>query len=375
MSRFAAQRRVFFVEEPIFDAAERPYLAVNQAQQGLRVLVAHLRDADRIQEVPVLRRLLDEVVAREAVRPDVLWYYTPMSLSFSEHLKARVTVYDCMDELSGFAGAPQGLRDLERSLMQRAQIVFAGGRSLYESKRHLHPNIHLFPSSVDVQHFASARCEGVADPPDQAAIPHPRIGFFGVLDERLDRDLLQGVAALRPDWQFVLVGPVVKIDPASLPVARNIHYLPQKTYAELPRYLGGWDVAMLPFARNAATRFISPTKTPEYLAGGRPVVSTGVTDVVHPYGELGLARIADTPAEFVAAIEAVLAEDSAHRQRSADALLATMSWDITWRAMLTHIETIPGKDPVTCSITSSSGAASPAPSRQSVSPPALEKRY
>lgn len=375
MSRFAAHRRVFFLEEPIFDAADRPHLAVNQAQQGLRVLVPHLREADRIQEIRVLRGLLGEVLASEAVRPDVLWYYTPMSLGFSEHLKGRVTVYDCMDELSGFAGAPKGLRDLERSLMQRAQIVFVGGRSLYESKRHLHPNIHLFPSSVDVQHFASAKCEGVTDPPDQAAIPHPRIGFFGVLDERLDRDLLQGVAALRPDWQFVLVGPIVKIDPASLPTARNIHYLPQKTYAELPRYLAGWDVAMLPFARNEATRFISPTKTPEYLAGGRPVVSTAVTDVVHPYGDLGLARIADTPAEFVAAIEAVLAEDSAGRQRCADALLATMSWDITWRAMLTHIETIPGKDPVTCSITSSLGAGSPAPSRQSVSPPALEKRY
>jgi len=156
------------------------------------------------------------------------------------------------------------------------------------------------------------------------------VGFFGVIDERLDIALLAAAAALRPDWQFVLIGPVVKIDSASLPRAANVHYLGAKPYAALPDYLAGWSVALLPFARNAATRFISPTKTPEYLAAGKPVVSTSIRDVVRPYGEVGLARIADTPEAFVAAIAAALEEPPNALAARADAFLAGTSWDATW---------------------------------------------
>jgi UDP-galactopyranose mutase len=192
--------------------------------------------------------------------------------------------------------------------------------------------VHAFPSSVDVAHFARAR---VAQPDrhDQAHIPHPRLGFFGVVDERMDLELLEQVAAARPDWHLVIVGPVVKIDPALLPRAANIHYLGPQQYEDLPSYLAGWDVALLPFARNDATRFISPTKTPEYLAAGKPVVSTSIRDVVRPYGIAGLARIADEPADFVAAVEAALAEDAAERLRQADAFLTQTSWDGTWTRM------------------------------------------
>lgn len=351
LSRCALKRRVFFFEEPVFDAASTPYTSIDAAESGVRVVVPHLAESDRGREPVVLRGLLDDLVASEGIRPGVLWYYTPMSLVFSGHLHAPAVVYDCMDELSGFAGAPPGLREAERALLERADVVFTGGRSLYESKRHLHTNIHPFPSSVDVNHFAAARSKGVVQPADQAAIPHPRIGFFGVLDERLDLELLAGVARLRPDWHLVLLGPVVKINPHSLPGSSNIHYLGQKTYTELPQYLAGWDVAMLPFARNEATRYISPTKTPEYLAGGRPVVSTSITDVVHPYGDLGLARIADSPEAFVAAVEAAVAEDPVIRQQAADALLATMSWDETWQAMSAHIKTLLRKDADICSTT------------------------
>jgi glycosyltransferase involved in cell wall biosynthesis len=346
MSRCAQECRVFFFEEPMFDASAEAYATVDAVDSGVRVVVPHLCDSDRGQEAPILRTLVDNVIVRQGVRPEVLWYYTPMPLHFSDHLDAPAVVYDCMDELSNFAGAPPGLRAAERTLMNRAGVIFTGGRSMYESKRHLHQNIHPFPSGVDVAHFATARTGGIAQPPDQAGIPRPRIGFFGVLDERLDRDLLAAVAALRPGWHLVLLGPVVKIDPDSLPRAENIDYLGQKTYDELPRYLAGWDVAMLPFARNDATRYISPTKTPEYLAGGRPVVSTSIADVAHPYGDLGLARIADTPVEFVAAVEAALAEDAAERQRAADGLLASMSWDATWEAMSAHIRALCGRIPL-----------------------------
>ncbi len=252
-----------------------------------------------------------------------------MAFAFSDHLEPVATVYDCMDELSAFKGAPTVLKDREAELLRRASLVLTGGQSLYEAKRHQHPNIHPFPSSVDAAHFGQARRIST-DPTDQESIPHPRLGFFGVIDERMDLALLGGVAAARPDWHLVLLGPVVKIDPGSLPHRPNIHYLGSKQYDELPRYVAGWDVAFLPFARNEATRFISPTKTPEYMAAGKPVVSTSIRDVVRPYGQQGLVRIADDVPSFVRACIAAMAEDATKRITRADAFLRQTSWDGTW---------------------------------------------
>ena len=330
LSRCARNRRVFFVEEPVFDS-DVPLLETHRDQSGVSVLVPRLPTAFTADAAaPEIRRLLDRFLSTERVVEYVAWYYTPMALAFSRHLQPRAIVYDCMDELSAFQGAPPGLRAAERELLGRADLVLTGGVSLYESKCRLHANVHACPSSVDVPHFAQAR-NGGRDPDDQAGIPHPRLGYFGVVDERFDVPLLAAVAEQRPDWQFVVVGPVVKIDPARLPRRANIHYLGQKSYAELPGYIAGWDVALLPFARNESTRFISPTKTPEYLAAGKPVVSTSIRDVVRPYGQLGLVRIADAPSEFIAAVEASLAEDARARQAAADAFLSQMSWDETWR--------------------------------------------
>jgi UDP-galactopyranose mutase len=244
-----------------------------------------------------------------------------------------------MDELSAFKGAPAILKAHEAELMRRASLVLTGGQSLFEAKRHQHTNIHPFPSSVDVSHFAQAR-RITTDPPDQAPIAHPRLGFFGVIDERMDIGLLDDIAVARPAWQIVMLGPVVKISPASLPQRPNIHYLGSKRYEELPHYLAGWDVALLPFARNDATRFISPTKTPEYLAAGKPVVSTSIRDVVRPYGKQGLARIADDAAAFVQACTAAMGEDPVKRVTQADAFLRQTSWDGTWtriRALLDDV--------------------------------------
>jgi UDP-galactopyranose mutase len=328
---------VFFFEEPVFDA-EVPRLDTSQDSSDVIVAVPHLPPGLTAEAVDrELRELINGLVTRYRISSSIHWYYTPMALSFSRHLRPRAIVYDCMDELSGFAGAPAGLRDAEQALLAAADVVFTGGQTLYESKRHMHRNVHAFPSSVDVAHFARAR-NTPRDPADQAAIPRPRLGFFGVLDERLDIDLVAAVAALRPEWQVVFVGPVVKVDPAKLPRLANVHYLGSKDYAELPGYISGWDVALLPFARNEATRFISPTKTPEYLAAGRPVVSTSIRDVVRPYGERGLVRIADTPADFVAAVSAALLEPAAPRIRAADAFLAHLSWETTWSGMWDLVE-------------------------------------
>ncbi|WNG49705.1 glycosyltransferase family 1 protein [Archangium minus] len=333
LSRFARERRVFFYEEPIFGQNSRPRLHVTRSPEGVWVAVPHLPeglDAERL--VALQQEMLDELLLEHAVRHYVSWYYTPMALPFTRHLQPRAVAYDCMDELSAFRGAPPALLRYEIELLQRAHVVFTGGQSLYEAKRDRHHSVHAFPSSVDVAHFATARGT-LREPPDQASIPHPRLGFFGVVDERMDLALLEAVAEARPDWQLVIIGPVVKIDPAALPRRPNLHFLGGKLYTELPAYLASWDVALLPFARNESTRFISPTKTPEYLAAGKPVVSTSIRDVVRPYGELGLVRIADTPEDFVRACEAALAEDRAAWLPRVDEYLAEMSWDNTWSGM------------------------------------------
>jgi len=334
LTRAARQGRVFYVEEPI--AGDGPSrLTVVEREHGVRIVVPVL---DR-ESSPEARRefqaaRLAALLHDEGVIEYVLWYYTPMALPVTADLTPRAVVYDCMDELSAFAGAPVALRDLEQALFRKADVVFTGGQSLFEAKRAQHHNVHAFPSSVDVAHFEQARTASAdQEPADQAAIARPRIGFFGVIDERMDYELLAGVASARPAWQLVLVGPTAKVDPASLPRRPNIHYLGAKPYAALPAYLAGWDVAMLPFARNDATRFISPTKTPEYLAAGKPVVSTSIRDVIRPYGQQGLARIADTVEDFVAAVDAALAEPRAERLRAADAFLTHTSWDGTWTRM------------------------------------------
>jgi UDP-galactopyranose mutase len=289
--------------------------------------------------------LLRELLERHGVSDFVLWYYTPMALPWAEGLEPLAVVYDCMDELSLFRGAPRELVDREARLLAAADLVFTGGQSLYGVKREKHPRVHAFPSSIDAEHFRQARQarEGVSEPADQAGIPGPRLGYFGVIDERLDLDLLAAVADARPDWHLVMIGPVVKIDPASLPQRPNLHWLGMKNYDELPRYLAGWDVALMPFALNESTRFISPTKTPEYLAGGRPVVSTPIRDVVKPYGESGLVEIADSPEAFVAAVDRVLQrQDREDWLRRVDEHLSRSSWSRTWQQMSELIEAAVG---------------------------------
>ena len=352
MSRFARQRRVFFVEEPRFENVPETRVSI-EVHDGVTVVVPYLPEAfGEIERTAAQRAILDTLIERERITRYVLWYYTPQALRFSSHLEPEAIAYDCMDELSAFKGASSDLPALERELMGRADVVFTGGRSLYEAKRTQHPNIHPMPSSVDVAHFASA-LRVTEDPEDQRDLPRPRLGFFGVLDERLDTFLLEGMAAARPDWQFVMIGPIVKIDPRDLPRRPNIHYLGAKSYADLPRYIAGWDVALLLFARNAATRFISPTKTPEYLAAGRPVVSTSIHDVVQPYGERGLVYIADTVADMTRACCIAMREPSAPRRARAEAFLRGTSWDHTWSRMAALLDAacgVPTPTPVRAAV-------------------------
>jgi UDP-galactopyranose mutase len=337
LSRFARQARVFFFEEPVLGDDPEPRLEASSGAPGVTVLRPVLpAGLDVRQREPEQARLLDQLLRDHEIRDYVCWYYTPLAMRFTAELEPRAVVYDCMDELSAFEGAASDMRQRERELLARADLVFTGGRSLYEAKRSLHPSVHAFPSSVDVDHFRRARSVAKGDEPeDQARLPRPRVGYAGVIDERIDLELVEFLARTRPDWQLVFVGPVVKIDPGRLPRRPNIHYLGQKPYESLPLYLSGWDVAVLPFARNAATRFISPTKTPEYLAAGRPVVSTPIRDVVRPYGELGIVRIAGQPADFERAVDGAMRHDAGNLglSRAVEAVLRDMSWERTWAGM------------------------------------------
>lgn len=333
MSRFARGQRVFFVEEPIFtDDSTR--LEISLREDNLAVVVPRISHTDRETRpaMEIQRELLDKLFDNQQIKQFVLWFYTPMAMSFASHLQPKVCVYDCMDELSAFKFAAPELFENEQKLFKKADLVFTGGQSLYEAKKEQHESVFAFPSSIDVEHFRKARAI-MTDSEDQKNIAHPRFGYCGVIDERINLALLKKAADLRPRWQFIMIGPVVKINDQDLPRRANIHYLGGKNYQELPGYMAGWDVALMPFAINESTRFISPTKTPEYLAAGKPVVSTPVRDVVRGYGDSGFVHIASSAEEFVHACEKALRENAPERIAKADTFLAKNSWDKTWAEM------------------------------------------
>ncbi|MEP6927008.1 MAG: glycosyltransferase [Ginsengibacter sp.] len=339
LTRFAHYYRVFVIEEPLYNGPENFYEFTHEAENNIWLVTLHISKETPTSEISnTLKALIDSLINSMNIKQYLLWYYTPMALIYSDHLKPEIIVYDCMDELSAFKFAPPKIKEIEAKLLLRADVVFTGGYSLYEAKKHLHHNIHAFPSSIDKKHFMVAR-KPQKDPADQFNIPYPRIGFYGVLDERLDIQLLESMALSRPHWHFILIGPIIKIDADTLPKRDNIHYLGPKKYNELPGYLAGWDIAMLPFALNESTKYISPTKTPEYLAGGKPVISTSIKDVVTPYGQKGLVHIADTCEEFINAAEIIFkGNDKDKWLHKVDEFLENISWNLTWHQMSALID-------------------------------------
>ena len=339
MTRAARSYDVVFFEEPVFEEVESSFLRVRTHSLILKVVTPVLKTGEGARDViRILEELLWKLLESCDYDRFIAWYYTPMALRFSAFLQSDVCVYDCMDELTAFKNAPDELASLERCLFKRADLVFTGGQSLYEAKLGMHQRVFAFPSSVDAAHFERAR-QGNRDPDDQAAIPRPRIGYFGVIDERLDTPLLARTAQAMRDVHFVMVGPVVKIDPGILPAGPNIHWLGPKAYADLPAYMGQWDAGWMPFALNEATRFISPTKTPEFLAAGLPVVSTEIVDVVRTYAVQGLVQIAEANS-MESALRNALARSNWDLAQ-VDAFLRNSSWDSTWLAMQSLMDTVP----------------------------------
>ncbi|MFD2934108.1 glycosyltransferase family 1 protein [Spirosoma flavum] len=336
LTRAAHQCRVWYIEEPIWQESLR--LDIRKVSENLTVVVPYLpQGTDEQSAIRLQRQLINQLIDQYAITDFIAWYYTPMALLFTDHLRPKLVLYDCMDELSAFLGASPQLLEQEQRLLSQADVVFTGGYSLYEAKQKRHSNVYAFPSCIDYDHFSQARCSdtqtGLDDPLDQVAIPGPRIGYSGVIDERLDLALLNDLAQQKPDWQFVLIGPIVKIDPATLPQLPNVHFLGMKDYKELPAYFSNWQVAMMPFAINEATRYISPTKTPEYLAAGLPVVSTPIRDVVRTYGDWDRVVVADSVSAFQRGISSVLEKPIGNDEVELDQFLRKQSWDQTWRHM------------------------------------------
>ena len=345
LSRLARLYRILFFEEPVRGNLT-PFLERFSPCHNVEVLRPHTTvDAPGFHDaqLPELEPLLAEYLQDFGIEDYVVWFYTPMALPLLAELSPRAVIYDCMDELSAFKNAPRQMLQRESALLKRADLVLTGGPSLYEAKRGLHSNVHCLPSAVDVEHYSPLTPRD-RDPEAQrlmAEIARPRLGFFGVIDERFDIELLRAVAAADDRWQIVLAGPVVKIDRADLPQSPNIHWLGQQPYERLPHLVAEWDVCLLPFALNASTRFISPTKTLEYMAAEKPIVSTPVHDVVKLYGDsVEVAAGADA---FVAACRAALSESAASRAARVARMrrhVERTTWDAAAQTVARELDTL-----------------------------------
>ena len=344
LSRLAESYPVLFVEEPIFDAqSDNNHLATLPVGHNVTRVIPHLsrslaEQGDLMHELVrdlLLFQIQSEDTLRDQFSRPIQWFYNPMpTTAMLGHFNEAGVVYDCMDELSKFRFAPSNIVRREEILLDAADIVFTGGYKLYESKSHRHDNVHFFGCGVDVEHFARACAEETVIPADLANIRGPVLGFYGVIDERLDYELLARLAAARPDWSIAMVGPVVKVDPAELPQADNIHWLGQKDFDSLPAYAKGFDLCLMPFALNEATEYINPTKALEYMAAGKPILSTAVADVVRNFTPV--AQVAYSHEEFIRMAQEML-------ERPAPDLISqglARAQGATWTAIVSEMDSL-----------------------------------
>jgi glycosyltransferase involved in cell wall biosynthesis len=343
-SRLAANHRVLFIEDPVIADGE-PHLAIDEPYPNVvRVIPQIPRElainADKDAEIflPQLRTALrtHPLLAGRFDRA-VHWFYSPMPApGYLGKLDTVGVVYDCMDELANFRFAPPDIADRERFVMSNAGVVFTGGYQLFESKSKHHDNVNFYGCGVDVEHYGKARDDATAIPPAVAATPGPRFGYFGVIDERLDYELISALADRFPEASIVMAGPLAKVDPDELPRQPNIHWLGQQQYADLPAIVKGFDVCLMPFALNEATQYINPTKTLEYMAAGKPVVSTAVADVVRNFTPI--VQVARSQDEFLDAVERAWREPDTALIAQGIERAAGASWDATVESMRNDVQ-------------------------------------
>lgn len=331
ISRMAKTNKILFVEEPIgFNEGEENEYELEIINDNLHVM------KPKVKDIASIKKILIPFLKNSKISTG--WFYSAAFSPLLETLEFDTIIYDCMDELSLFKGASPELISQENYLLSKADIVFTGGKSLYESKNKNHNNVYCFPSSVDRKHFEKANLEETKLPQDMEKIKKPIVGYFGVIDERINLDLLQKTAQLQPKVSFVMIGPLAKIGEEDLPREENIHYLGMKSYEDLPAYLKGFDMAMMPFALNDATRFISPTKTLEYMAAGKPIISTAIKDVERDYSHC--INIIETAEEFSQAIENLWHVHQPDVSGDYNEILSNTSWDNTANKMQTIIKTV-----------------------------------
>ncbi len=308
LSRLSARHRILFVEtvgpDPHLAA---PYARFRNADGFPNITILRIqfptwqwRDADfvdRERRRLVQLALESELLAGQFENP-VQWFYDPMAVkAFARQMNEIATVYDCMDELSKFKGAPPAIVERERELLALADVVFTGGRKMFESKSQFNGNCHFYGCGVDVAHFGQARSESTAVFADIAGLKKPVLGYFGVVDERMDYELVAKLADANPNWSVVIIGPAIKVDPDQFPQRPNLHWLGGREYKDLPAYGKGFDVCLMPFAMNEHTQFINPTKSLEYMATGREIISSAVPDVISNFG--AVVKVAHSHDEFI----------------------------------------------------------------------------
>lgn len=336
MSRLARHHRVLFVEEPVLDS--RPArLDLTPAAPNVDVLVARTPVASpgfHNDQIPIIEPLIVAHLEAAGISDYIAWFYTPMAVPMLGGLAPRAVVYDCIGDLTTPDGAPRLLQEREAALLELADLVLAAGPALCSAKRPFNANVHCLPSSGDTPHFEPGRLdpaslEACAAEQLHAGLPRPRLGYFGVIDRRIDLALVAALADAHPEWQLLLAGPVTTIDRATLPERPNIHWLGVQPYARLPYLLALWDVCLLPFAVGDAAPFISATRALEYMAAEKPVVSSVVPDVVALYGDT-VRTGSRADGSFVRECEQALREPRRERDRRLGAMLATVqcaSWD------------------------------------------------
>lgn len=343
LSRLAQTHRVLFVETYCSDTpATRVELRTPAEQPGVTVCQMHLPAArwsdgkfiDRERRHALQRVLATDLAGQ--FDDAILWFNDPMAVTaFAGHLDEALIVYDCMDELSQFNGAPPALLERERELLELADVVFCGGRKMRDRRLPLNPNCHFYGTGVDCGHFGAARSAGLPVAPELAQLDGPVLGYFGVIDERIDYDLLAALAEANPRWHLAMVGPTAKVDPANFPQRPNLHWLGGRPYAQLPALTKGFSVCLMPFALNAATEYINPTKALEYMAAGRPVVSTALDEVKSNFGSV--ARIARSHQEFIELCRREVAAPSKLRIARGLRLAADNTWDAIVAKLEAHV--------------------------------------
>lgn len=343
-SRLARDHCILFLEDPLWEQPRTELYVTEPCSNVVRVIPAFSTPACPVDEyceklIPLLREALRShaLMAGRFEKP-IQWFYSPMTAPVMlDKLEAVSIVYDCMDELANFRFAPADIGERERMLLSKANVVFTGGYQLYQSKLPYHSNIHFYGCGVDVAHFGKARQAETQVPAEVANLPRPILGYFGVIDERIDYQLLERLAEALPHASVVMVGPFAKIDEHAIPKYPNIHWLGQRSYAELPSLVKSYDVCLMPFAINDATRYINPTKTLEYMAAGRPIVSTPVPDVVRNFAPI--VEVAETHDDFIAAVDRATSAPDAARVQAGIERASRESWDEIVRSMRRNVIT------------------------------------